>query len=274
MNFQRVSRLGAVLCGAVVLCCKSGGAPTDSSVVSQSTKHTSASSTGQTEAVRSEGNPAAPAVSQADPTPARLPKLKPIHRNPFPEDVPQDVLCEAINSTEADLWVRFGHLLPLYMRGAIYVLQADASKEETIKHYITDDYVRPHFPQLASCRDKALLYISNMFEEAEFAGKPFGRLHLVGELVQHLGIQTLESFWVDSDNVRRSDYCKEDGEVCDALLMLNISNEGRGLCGKENFERCRAIPKSELACRVFTNKSLTEQKECNERIWRALGIME
>lgn len=87
----------------------------------------------------------------------RLPPLKPVIGKPFPEGASQDVVCEAINSKEADLWARFGHLSPLYKRGAIFVLEAGQSRGEAITHFVTKEYVHPHFPQLASCGERTLL---------------------------------------------------------------------------------------------------------------------
>jgi hypothetical protein len=212
------------------------------------------------------------AASSVAPPPS-LPKLKPIHRKPFPEDVPQAVLCEAINSTEPDLWVRFGHLLPLYMRGAIYVLQADASKEAVIRHFVTDDYARPHFPQLASCADKALLYVSNIFEESMFGNKPFGRLHLARELERRLGVKTLESFMMeDGDgNARRSDYCRQDGEVCDA-----IKSRHRHL--RPHRTGTQAPRRSRISCCRTSMSSRTEKRAgvrgvCPNIAPRARGVL-
>ncbi|NLE85244.1 MAG: hypothetical protein GX607_02480, partial [Myxococcales bacterium] len=45
-----------------------------------------------------------------------LPDLKPVIDKPFPEGATEEQVCEAIaNTGEKDLWVRFGHLVPMYM---------------------------------------------------------------------------------------------------------------------------------------------------------------
>src|SRR5690606_19507793 len=141
-------------------------------------------------------------------------------------------LCEAIHSKEPDLWVRFGHMIPMYFPGALYVLKAGKDKEAAIVRYIKEDYIHPHYPQLASCGDRTLLYIGNMMEGAEYRNKPYGRVHLSGELDRHLNVTTIEIFQLVDDNGRLSEYCRQDAELCEQLVKLHGSNMGKGLCTK------------------------------------------
>ena len=73
--------------------------------------------------------------------PAFLPKLKPIAPKPFPEGASEADVCEAIDSKEADLWVRFGHLVPAYVTGAVYVLETGPETKDKLFKYIGRDYV-------------------------------------------------------------------------------------------------------------------------------------
>src|SRR5690606_14528834 len=96
--------------------------------------------------------------------------------------------------------------------------------------YIKEDYVHPHYPQLASCGDRTLLYISNMMEGPHYQDKPYGRVHLSTELEQRLGVVTLENLRVVDDYERRAQYCRRDAQLCEQLVKLNGSNMGQGLC--------------------------------------------
>ena len=228
------------------------------------------------------GEPTVDAVRSSANAPGTLPPLKPVLGRPFPEGASQEVVCEAIHSKETDLWARFGHLVPLYMRGAIFVLEAGSSKEAAITQFVKKDYVHPHFPQLASCGDRTLLYISNFAENAVFGGKPFGRLHLSQELERTLGFRTLQSFEIVADHPRMAHYCRLSGDDCDALKKLNVRNEGLGMCGDlEGYcfrrldrdpdsitqlrQACLQVPKSTLACLEYARDG-EELRACKAQL--------
>src|SRR5690606_6311104 len=61
-----------------------------------------------------------------------LPRLKPVTGKLFPEGTTEAMICEAINVKEPDLWLRFGHMIPMYVRGTVLVLQAGKAREEEI----------------------------------------------------------------------------------------------------------------------------------------------
>src|SRR5690606_34219199 len=166
--------LGVWLAAAAIAACKGGGTPTavDTAAPESSLSIDATVSTTPASASAPSTSPtdSAQATNEASTRP-----LKPVTGKPFPEGVSQEVLCEAIHSKEPDLWVRFGHMMPMYFPGALYVLKAGKEKEPAIVRYIKEDYVHPHYPQLASCGDRTLLYISNMMEGPHYQDKPYGR---------------------------------------------------------------------------------------------------
>lgn len=225
--------------------------------------------------------------------PLPSPSLKPITGKPFPEGVSEAVVCEAVNSKESDLWLRFGHLIPLYMDGAIFVLKAGKHKESEIADFVQNKYVHPHFPQQKSCGDKTLLYVSRLMEQSQLGGKPFGRLHLSAELDRVVGTETLESFGVNSDGqARLAAYCRVDADACERLVNLNGSTHGEGLCGSavhfadvmdtdpgynSALQRCKRLRPEQKACAYYgygtgaerTREQADEQARCEASL-RAL----
>lgn len=195
------------------------------------------------------------------------------------------MLCEAVHSKEPDLWVRFGHMIPMYFPGALYVLKAGKEKEPAIVRYIKEDYVHPHYPQLASCGDRTLLYVSNMMEGPHYQNKPYGRVHLSIELEQRLGVVTLENHRVMDDDVRLSTYCRQDAELCELLVKLDGGNMGQGLCvlavshagadaDEVSAKRCAGLPPEDKACAyiLWTPSERHKSRECVCRLRKALGL--
>jgi hypothetical protein len=214
--------------------------------------------------------------------PAHLPKLKPVIKKPFPDGADEITVCEAIDSKEPDLWARFGHLVPMFIPGAIYVLESGPERKDELYDFILRKYVHGYASQHASCRGSlTLMYVSKMYESSEYRGKPFGRQHLSRELEERLGIKTRESYGWSSQNNRLSDYCRADAEACDALLKLNPSNEGRGICTsavsrcalegstttKEDLlATCKRLPPRDFVCLEFNGTSPREDDECRRGV--------
>ena len=224
-------------------------------------------------------------ASTAASAPAALPfippQLKTVIAKPFPEGAEESVTCEAIDSKETDLWQRFGHILPVYDQGAVYVLESGPKNKQKLYDYIAKQYVYRYDSRQASCRGElTLLYIRNMYESSEFNGKPFGREHLRRELETKLGIKTRESFLFAPDEKRLAEYCRTDAELCDKLIRLFSGWSEEGLCvpavsrcktydsQKDNaalYAACRQVPRASLACLYYkgTNR---EQVACRDQI--------
>jgi len=153
--------------------------------------------------------------------------------------------------------------VPLYIRGALYVLDAPATGAARIEDYIEKKYVHGYMVQQASCDDRTLLYLRGMVEESVYNGQRFGRRHLAEQLQQALGIAVLESFQIDSDEKRLGEICRADADVCDRVLKLDPPNYGRGLCFQAGMtinrspddpdyasflDACRKVDRRTLAC--------------------------
>jgi hypothetical protein len=229
----------------------------------------------------------APSASDAGLPAAPLPKLKPILAKPFPDGADEATVCEAIDSKEPDLWVRFGHIVPAYIEGSVYILETGPENKEKLFRFISHDYVYGYYSQQASCRGNlTLLYIRLMFEKSEYKGKPFGREHLSQAIEKKLGIKTRESYQLRyADTTRLSAYCRADAELCDELVKLDRGNMGTGLCSaavsrcsvrghgsdeKLLLEKCKSAPRTEIACVEFGQRPAREVDECDERIFSAI----
>ncbi len=203
-------------------------------------------------------------------------------------------MCEAIDSKEPDVWVRFGHLVPAYVTGAVYVLETGPENQDKLFKYIQSDYVYGYYSQQASCRGNlTLLYIRMMYDESEYNGKPFGRMHLSQVIEQKLGIKTRESFQLSNDAERLAGYCRLNAELCDALEKLDRANKGEGLCAGtlafvgfssqdaeygSRLATCKALPLDDVVCPHFGYHlhlgpdTIAERESCRDRIAKRLGI--
>jgi hypothetical protein len=222
------------------------------------------------------------------PTPTTtLPTLKPIQPKPLPEGVDEATVCEAIDSKEPDLWVRFGHLVPAYVTGAVYVLETGPETKDKLFKYIGRDYVYGYYSQQASCRGSlTLLYIRLMFDKSEYRGKPFGREHLSRELEKKFGIKTRESFQFTHDRERLSKYCRVNAELCERLVKIDRGNKGKGLCSfavsfagpeaseSQHGQQCLGLAPAVKVC-PYINWGPHEADEsiaCRCRLREALGL--
>jgi len=228
----------------------------------------------------------APRSPPVPPPTSPLPRLKPIAPRPFPEGATEQAVCEAIDSEEPDLWVRFGHLVPAYLIGAIYILEAGPELEEKIYQYIASDYVYTYHSQLASCRGElTLLYIRTMFEESELDGKPFGRKHLSAALERRLGVKTRESFQFNYERQRLADFCRQDAELCERLVKLDRSAHREGLCGmalvaagilptatEQHLDQCLSLPATTKACAYYAYSDARDRERCSCSIRESLDL--
>jgi hypothetical protein len=251
------------------------------------------------------GKPAAPsaqAIPQASPSPvaqaahstgaapphawpADLPRLKPVIEKPFPEGATESQVCEAIENTqEKDLWVRFGHLVPMFRLGAIYLIDGAQPEAKRIEDFVWNKYIPGLFrPDLRICPGQGLLlYLSGMQETGDSYGRPWGRAHFAGEL-EKLGLKVRASFPAQQDE-RLSQYCRADAELCERLVKMDRTNEGKGLCvsavsrsrlvsdarsERDLLDRCAQLPRATVACVEYAFKG-TSRDECNARLRESL----
>ena len=294
-----VGSIFCILCTA--LACRNGTTPTPASAELTAAAISSAKPTPATLRPPPD-DPAiptatAPLASNASTTPTPTstpPKLKPVIGKPFPEGASEQVVCEAIDSTEPDLWVRFGHIIPMYVYGAIIIVETTEVDVSKLKSFIRHDYHHGMFLELVKgCRSEtALIYLRRMSEQAEYLGKPVGRLHFSQELQATLGVRTRESFRLYDDHERLSEYCRADAKLCEQLVKVDYANEGKGLCPgaltlagitslEERYpgvlQQCLRIPASVLACAYYnyggaqrSRSQYLAQQDCGESILIAL----
>jgi hypothetical protein len=217
-----------------------------------------------------------------------LPNLKPVIDKPFPDGATEEQVCEAVKNTgEKDLWVRFGHLVPMYLRGSIFIVQAKKSDTAALDKVATADGA---YTAHKNCNNqKTFIYAPGLPDVTrEIEGRVSGRLPLIEKFSNELGIKTLESFSFSSDDERLSDYCRADAELCEKLVKLDHANGGKGLCpsamsalnilsGDRDFEareqRCLALEQSKLACVKYMGTGESRFK-CRANLKRELGLGE
>lgn len=213
----------------------------------------------------------------------KLARLHPLAKEPYPEGGDQATLCAAIESKEPDVWLRFGHFLPVYERGVLYVLDRGPELKEKLVEYMAREYVPGWNARLASCGERTLVYIRVMYGDGEHDGKPFGRIHLAQQLEKKFGLRVLENIQLEGDTARLGAYCRADAELCDGLLKLHPGNKGLGLCshgivpclnaGRGSEEElqaaCKKTPRSVLACSKYYG-TRQESFECTAQIQAAL----
>jgi hypothetical protein len=218
-----------------------------------------------------------------------LPNLKPVIDKPFPDGATEEQVCEAVKNTgEKDLWVRFGHLVPMYLRGSIFIVQAKKSDTAALEKVVTGDGA---YAEYKNCNDEETLIFSHSMmdvtREMERNGEVTGRPRFIKKF-SDIGIKTLESFSFSSDDERLSDYCRADAELCEKLVKLDHANGGKGLCpsamsalnilsGDRDFEareqRCLALEQSKLACVKYMGTGESRFK-CRANLKRELGLGE
>lgn len=214
----------------------------------------------------SETLPGAPLDSTGKP----LPRLKPVTGKLFPEGTTEAMICEAINVKEPDLWLRFGHMIPMYTRGTVLVLQAGKAREADIAAFA--NWYKPKFePIQASCGDKTLFHLEG-----------FDATPIFNELEERLGIKVLERFDIpidDQQDQRLSDYCRTDAVLCNDLHKLYYGYGADGLCAlavgdcsfaseadeAQAVAHCRTLPPDQVACTGTLHGMSMGGTEC---VWR------
>jgi hypothetical protein len=217
----------------------------------------------------------------------KLPKLKPINERPFPEGASEEQVCEAIKSTqEKDLWVRFGHLLPLFNYGSIFIVEGDDLVMARIENFVRKDYIPGLYrADMKVCGARVLLWMNTMIEETQlkFQRDKHGGVHFAAKLREELGLTVTESIFVDGskEGHQFADYCRADPQVCEKLVSLDRTNKS-GLCSiilsdtrlraippEERRIRCQNLAASDRACLVYDYSTLPGSS-CTQRALSAI----
>lgn len=242
---------------ASVVACKTVAAPPSRGNASAPTAASSVAT--------SETLPGAPLDSTGKP----LPRLKPVTGKLFPEGTTEAMICDAINVKEPDLWLRFGHMIPMYTQGTVLILQAGKAREEDIATFA--NWYKPRFePVQASCGDKTLFHLEGFDATAIF-----------NELEERLGIKVLERFDLpidDRQDYRLSDYCRTDAVLCNELHKLYYGYGADGLCASavgncsfasdmdeaQAVAHCKTLPPEQVVCTGILHGMGMGDTEC---IW-------
>lgn len=100
---------------------------------------------------------ATPSASNVNLDTTPLPKLKPIGK-PFPEGPSDEALCEAIHSRETNLWERFGHFIPVYRNGVIWVGDGDDNERKATEAAIATYAPRNFVAEGRACKTGGVLF--------------------------------------------------------------------------------------------------------------------
>ncbi len=229
----------------------------------------------------SSGDGSRQTVRQPEPSP-----LQPVLKKPFPEGATDEQVCAAIaNTSEQDLWRRFGHLVPLYISGSLLIVDATQKRLTEVESFIGEYHGRSYFPLLKACsHGKILVYVRGLTGYEPMDTREPGLPHLAQQITQHVGVPVPEYFGYFNDQQRLSDYCRADAELCEELVNLNHAYQGEGLCvtalsacrieeGNPGYvrtlERCRRLPRKVLACYEYARVG-SSVGDCRESIRSAL----
>lgn len=214
--FRRVL-LGCVLC----IGCKS------TVRVTETTPPTAPAS-----AVSARPETSAPAASSPTLSPARL---APTSKQPFPDGPDDATLCAAIHSKEPDPWLRFGHFIPMFWDGVIWVGEGDErTLEATIRAIAT---YAPGFlgAEGRACSEGGvLLYVADLYDGYEDSLR---NKHTMAELeaaafkaeaVAKQAMQERVAIQGRAGMLALQDLCRQDAVVCDEQLRLRYEH---GICG-------------------------------------------
>lgn len=170
----------------------------------------------------------------------KLPRTDAVIEQPFPEGASDAQVCEAIaNTKEKDLWLRFGHLLPMYVYGSILIVDAREKDIQRIVDVVESYHGGKYYPSIKHCSSGGvLLYLRSLADNAP-GDLERGHRHLSEVIKARLRLTTSVSFTFSNDSKRLSDFCRSDPELCERLVKLDYANEGRGLCSEAMLE-CRA----------------------------------
>lgn len=264
----------------VLSCCKS-----------HSQKHTSPETVAKPAQVESKLAAGTPPISPTEKIAAvvgladGLADLKPINDKPFPEGATEEQVCEAIENTqEKDLWVRFGHLVPMHVFGSIFVIDAKSKTPAEVREFIRANHYGWDSRTKFCDETLALVYMRGFADDHDSHGHIEGRATLAQQLSKGLQVKVRESFSFPDNQERLSNYCRADAELCEKLVKLDEANEGKGSCSHalircgnrvpENkeaskIEECIRLGSEKVSCINFV-KSMSERLKCDATIEKLL----
>lgn len=176
--------------------------------------------------------------ASAAPKAARLRVQRPIAAKPFPEGTSDEALCQSIHSSEKDPWRRFGHFLPLYLDGVVWV--GDGGKAELEAALAAIDRYAPRLYRgegRACSRGGLLIYVRDLGEKpVQVLGKSYSRAELeAAAFEQNPAIKAaLREHFVATREANVPillEHCAADAELCEELLGIQIFDEKPAVTG-------------------------------------------
>jgi hypothetical protein len=171
---------------------------------------------------------------------AAQPKLKPISTKVFPDDPSDEVLCAAIHSTETNLWERFGHFLPLYVDGVIWVGDGTDVELKATQAAIADYAPRLIYADGRRCSKGGVLLYAGGWTDApkEALGKTYDLAELEASVARKSNASepVLRKHFIATWREGQQQllrFCAADPDSCEQLLGLYIPHFApptRGLC--------------------------------------------
>lgn len=236
--------------------------------------------------------PAATAPTSGSDGPlATLPPLQPINAAPFPDGATQEQTCAAIKDRDQkDVWLRFGHMLPMYTTGSLFVVQGGEPEMAKIEQFVRHEYAPNLYrADMRQCEGKILLWLGDMLDEdrQDLRGLTHGGRHFAESMRRHLGLTVIEEIYTRSTEgrYRLSDYCKSNAQLCRKLVELNRDNPA-GLCGwaltaadrflpftprDDKIRACKKLPIEILACACFTHRNPKRAHEQHLQCGRSIA---
>jgi hypothetical protein len=252
------------------------------------------------------GAAAASASSAPSPTigPRRL--YLPIAEQPFPQGATDDRVCAAIHSQETEPFFRFGHLLPTFKDGVVWIGRGSADELSRVAEAIDRYDPKMFMSRTAACsRGGVMVYVEGLSERVMALGRKYSPAEL--EAIVYGAVPAAkevlkERFLLSAKDgqPRLRAECRESAERCDQLMRLwpiDDPTAPRGLCNqvlgearalfempdrswatradiewdeRAVLDACNKLTSSEVVC-AFLHRSGAEHAACWKRLAPQLG---
>ncbi len=160
--------------------------------------------------------------------------LKTTSKQPFPDGPDDETLCAAIHSKEVDVGARFGHFIPMFWNGVIWVGEGDEEVLEATKRAIATYAPRLLLAEGRACsKGGVLLYVEDLYDGY---ADSLGNKHTIAELEQAAFKASAVAKGAMRERVLLDGargmaaleaLCERDAVTCDQRLRLRF---GEGIC--------------------------------------------
>ncbi|HEX2872626.1 MAG TPA: hypothetical protein VHP33_15255 [Polyangiaceae bacterium] len=185
------------------------------------------------------GATGAPSISSSPPAHARTRLYLPIAEQPFPQGATDDRVCAAVHSRETEPFFRFGHLLPTFKDGVVWIGQGSADELRRVEDAIDRYAPKMFISRSATCsRGGVLVYVEGMAQHVRALGRQYSPAELEASVYGAVPTakEVLKERFLLSEKHSLPPLlaeCRESAERCDQLTRLwplDGSAAPRGLC--------------------------------------------